>query len=215
MSIYILNLVTELNNQIIDSMSRDISFKIPEKVTKVILKYYQPGSLAYKYFYTHVIKVTELSIKIVQHNPQLDLDMDYIIKGSLLHDIGIIKTDAPEIGCFGDLPYIAHTYLGREILESEGFAEIAPICERHIGTGLSKKDIIKSGFDLPHRDMKPISNEEKLICYADKFYSKSEKHLTVAKSPEKIRKKILKYGEDKLKDFEEFVDLFGIDYIYE
>ena len=28
--------------------------------------------------------------------------------GGMLHDIGILYTDAPEIGCFGDLPYIAH-----------------------------------------------------------------------------------------------------------
>ena len=62
--------------------------------------------------------------------------------------------------------------------------------------------------------MLPLSLEEKLICYADKFYSKSVKHLTIPKSPYKIRKKILKYGEDKLDKFEEFVKLFGIDYIY-
>ncbi len=100
------------------------------------------------------------------------------------------------------------------ILEEEGLPEIAPICERHLGTGLTVNDIVDSNFPLPHRDMTPKTLEEKLICYADKFYSKSDKHLTVAKTPEKIRKKILKYGEDKLKTFEEFVDLFGIDYIY-
>jgi uncharacterized protein len=63
--------------------------------------------------------------------------------------------------------------------------------------------------------MIPITLEEKLICYADKFYSKSDKYLIIPKSPEKIRKKILKYGEEKLKKFEEFVNLFGIDYIYQ
>lgn len=196
-------------------MPKDLSFNIPEKVTRIINKYYKPGSLAYKYFYTHVVKVAELSIKIAYHNPNLTLDMDYVIQGAMLHDIGIIKTHAPEIGCHGEFPYIAHTYLGREILEHEGLPEIAPICERHIGTGLSVQDIIHSGFELPHRDMKPISTEEKLICYADKFYSKSDKHLTQAKTPEKIRKKILKYGPDKLQDFENFVNLFGIDYIYD
>jgi len=62
--------------------------------------------------------------------------------------------------------------------------------------------------------MIPLTTEEKLICYADKFYSKSDKHLTIPRSPEKIRKKILKYGEEKLQQFEIFVNLFGIDYIY-
>jgi len=38
--------------------------------------------------------------------------------------------------------------------------------------------------------------------------------LEKARESENIRKKILKYGEEKLKKFEEFVNLFGIDYIY-
>ena len=191
-----------------------IPFTIPEEVTRIIEKYYPKNSRAYSYYFTHSVKVTELSLKIAEHNRNLGLNMDFILKGAMLHDIGIIKTDAPEIGCFGEYPYIAHTYLGREILEKEGLPEIAPICERHVGVGLSAGDIINSNMPLPHRDMVPLTYEEKIICYADKFYSKSDKHLTVPKSPEKIRKKILKYGEDKLQMFEEFVDLFGIDYIY-
>jgi uncharacterized protein len=61
--------------------------------------------------------------------------------------------------------------------------------------------------------MIPITIEEKLICYADKFYSKTDKHLTTPRSPDKIRKKILKYGEDKIQKFEELVNIFGIDFI--
>jgi uncharacterized protein len=60
--------------------------------------------------------------------------------------------------------------------------------------------------------MIPISLEEKLICYADKFYSKSDKHLTIPRSVEKIRKKMLKYGEDKIRKFEELASLFGTDF---
>jgi len=191
-----------------------LPFKIPSDVDRIIHKYFQPGSLVYKYFFTHSLKVTELSFLIVENNKNLKLDTEFILKGAMLHDIGIIKTKAPEIGCFGELPYITHTYLGREMLEEEALPEIAPICERHLGTGLTVNDIIESNFPLPHRDMTPQSLEEKLICYADKFYSKSDKHLTIPKSPEKIRKKILKYGKDKLTVFESFVDLFGIDYIY-
>jgi uncharacterized protein len=63
--------------------------------------------------------------------------------------------------------------------------------------------------------MLPKSNEEKIICYADKFYSKSENHLLIPKPVEKIKRKVSKYGKDKLERFEEFVDLFGIDYVYE
>ena len=190
-------------------------FPVSDKVFEIILKNYTEGTLAFKYYYTHCVKVAELAVKIARHNAHLNPDIDFVISGAMLHDIGIIKTNAPEIGCFGEFPYISHTYLGREMLEQEGLFDLAPVCERHVGTGLSKEDIINSGFPLPLRDMIPLSIEEKLICYADKFYSKSDKHLTVPRSPEKIRKKIGKYGGNKLLQFEELVNLFGMDYIYE
>lgn len=188
------------------------NFDIPEKVNSLILKYYPEDSIAYYYYYTHCIKVTELALKIASSNSHLNLNIEYLIQAGMLHDIGIIQTSAPDICCFGDFPYIAHTYLGRQILEENGFEELAPICERHLGIGLSKEDIITSGFPLPHHDMLPVSNEEKLICYADKFYSKSDKHLTTPKSLDKIRKKVKKYGHDKAAKFEELVDFFGNPY---
>jgi uncharacterized protein len=182
---------------------------IPEWIENLIRKYYPPDSLAYTYYYTHCLKVTELAIEIFNRKSGLQIDREMVIAGGMLHDIGIVMTHAPEIGCFGDYPYIAHTYLGRELLEKEGYPDIAPICERHVGTGLSREDIINSNFPLPHRDMLPLTLEEKLICYADKFYSKSEKHLTHQRSIEEIRKKVVKYGTDKLGQFEALHELFG------
>jgi uncharacterized protein len=193
----------------------DIPFKIPKDVAKIIKKYYPKDSEAYPYFFIHSVKVTELALNIYKHNKHLNLNKKFILKGAMLHDIGIIKTKAPEIGCHGKHPYIAHSYLGREILEKNGMPDIAPVCERHVGVGLSVKDIVKSKMPLPHHDMLPKSNEEKIICYADKFYSKSENHLLIPKPVEKIKRKVSKYGKDKLERFEEFVDLFGIDYVYE
>ncbi|MCB0823208.1 MAG: HD domain-containing protein [Bacteroidales bacterium] len=184
-------------------------FTIPDSVKQLIDKYYKSSPVAYHYYYTHCIKVTELALEIAERKKDYQMDHDVIIACGMLHDIGIIKTNAPDIGCFGEYPYISHIYLGREMLEQEGFADIAPICERHVGTGLSKEDIIKSNFPLPHRDMLPITLEEKLICYADKFYSKSEKHLTTPRSLEEIRKKVVKYGENKLGNFDALHELFN------
>jgi uncharacterized protein len=187
----------------------DYSFHLPYEVEQVIKKYFAEGTTAYHYYFTHCVMVTGLALKIARSRNDLAINMDVAIASGMLHDIGIIKTDAPEIGCFGEYPYIAHTYLGREILEENGFADIARVCERHIGTGLSSEDILKYGLPLPHRDMLPVTLEEKLICYADKFYSKSEKHLTTPRTLNEIRKKVLKYGDDKLDRFNELVNLFG------
>jgi len=185
------------------------TFEIPGNIDKLIKKYFEPGSVAYHYYFTHCTKVTELALEILHNQPELSLDYDNVLAGGMLHDIGIIKTNAPEIGCYGDLPYIAHSYIGREILEAEGFSEIAPVCERHVGTGLTREDIIKNNFPLPHRDMLPVTLEEKLICFADKFYSKSEKHLTTRRSVDKIRQKIRKYGDEKVEQFEKLLEIFG------
>ena len=180
----------------------------------IIRKYYPEGSLSYVYLFIHSQKVTEAALKIASQNPSFKTDLEILRWSAMLHDIGIFMTQAPEIGCTGPFPYLAHGYLGRELLEKEGLHEIAPVCERHIGMGLSLKDIIGNNMPLPHREMVPVTIEEKIVCYADKFYSKNEKYLITPKPIEQIRKKIRKYGEDKIAIFEEFVKLFGVDYLY-
>lgn len=184
----------------------------PEDILK---KYYKQGTTAYTYLYLHSQKVTEAAVSIARHNPQYNASLETIRWSAMLHDIGIYLTNAPDIGCIGTFPYIAHGYLGREILENEGLREIAPVCERHIGVGISLADILRYNMPLPHRDMMPVTIEEKIVCYADKFYSKTEQHLQVPKPIQKIRKKILKYGEDKIRLFEKMVQMFGAEYLYE
>ena len=59
---------------------------------------------------------------------------------------------------------------------------------------------------VPHRDMRPVSWEEQIICFADKFYSKT--HLEREKTPEKIRKSLSKYGEETVLQFDAWCKLF-------
>ena len=177
---------------------------------KIILKYYPKDTKRYKYYYTHVKAVTRLALRIAKDHPQYNPDLEYIEYASMLHDIGIFMTDAPEIGCTGKLPYICHGYLGRELLEKEGLEHIAPICERHIGVGITIEEIEARGLPIPKRDMTPQTIEEKIVCYADKFYSKSADDLNKPKSIEKIRRKMEKLGPEKLERFNQFVELFGV-----
>ena len=179
----------------------------------IIKKYYPPDSMAYSILYKHSVSVTKLAMKIASHNGHLNPDMEIIQLAAMLHDIGIFKTDAPGIGCHGALPYICHGYIGREILENEGLSAIAPVCERHIGVGITKLDIIENDLPIPLRNMVPISVEERIICYADKFFSKSNKHLDTPKPTEKILHKLLKYGEHKVQMFRDMMEEYGTDYI--
>lgn len=92
----------------------------------------------------------------------------------MLHDIGIFLTDAPGIDCHGTEPYIAHGTLGAALLRDNGVSEeIARVAERHTGAGITVDDIDSMHLPLPRRDLMPETLLEKLVCYADKFYSKS------------------------------------------
>jgi uncharacterized protein len=184
------------------------------RILAIIEKYYPPGSFGYSIYMPHSRVVTELALRIAQKYPQFHADEEIIEFGGMLHDVGILFTDSPEIGCFGDLPYIAHGYKGRELLEKEGLPTIALICERHIGVGISITDIEIHDLPLPKREMIPKSIEEKIICYADKFYSKSTKNLLLPKPLHKVKKSISRYGEDKWTVFEGMIEMFGTDYIY-
>ena len=132
-----------------------------------------------------------------------------VIEAAYLHDIGVCKVSAPDIGCHGTEPYIRHGVLGRELLESEGLIQHALICERHTGVGITVADIEQQGLPLPLRELCPETLAERIICYADLFYSKNPGKLEQEKSVDKIRKKLARFGDDKVVIFENWHREFG------
>lgn len=93
------------------------------------------------------------------------------------------------------------------MLRSEGLLErYARVCERHTGAGLTLDDIVSQDLPLPHQDMQPETIEEKLICYADKFYSKT--HLDREKTIEQAERSLAKFGGDTLARFRKMKELF-------
>ena len=173
---------------------------------KLIEKYYSNNPIGQEILINHSRSVADKALSIAKNHPKLELDIQFIEEAALLHDIGIFMTNAPKIHQYGELPYICHGYLGRELLEKEGYPLHALICERHTGTGISLQDIIKADLPVPHRDMIPQTIEEKLICFADCFFSKTK--LGQEKSIEKVRSNLQKFGENSLKRFDEWCELF-------
>jgi len=176
---------------------------------EIIKKYYVPGSLAYEILVGHSRMVVKKSLEAAKNIKHLNPDILFLKEAAMLHDIGIFLTDEPRLGCFGDEEYICHGYLGRELLEKEGLPDHALVCERHVGVGLSISDIERQRLPMPKRGMLPLSLEEKIICFADKFFSKRIDALHIEKSLDEVRESIRKYGEDKLRIFDEMYDLFG------
>ena len=185
----------------------DILSATMNKWEEIINKYYGEEGDLRRILIVHSQSVAHKALQIVSLHPELNIDRQFVEEAAMLHDIGIIKTDAPGIKCFGTEPYICHGILGAEMLRQEGMPRHARVCERHTGAGLSLQDIESQNLPLPHRDFLPETLEEKLICYADKFFSKT--HLDIEKSLDKVEKSIAKFGESGLERFREWEKIFG------
>jgi len=136
-----------------------------------ILKlFYDQTTPLYNRLFAHSDQV---AIKAMQCAKKHDVDHQFIQEAALLHDIGIFLTDAPCIECFGDAPYVCHGYLGMQLLEKIGLHKHARVCARHVGVGLTVSDIKNQQLPLPEIDMQPETMEEIIVCYADKFFSKT------------------------------------------
>lgn len=156
----------------------------------------------------HSRAVADMALECA-HARNLQLDTDFVEQAALLHDIGIIVTDAPTILCRGAQPYICHGLAGGRILRRRGLPRHARVAERHTGAGLTATDIASQNLPLPHRDFLPETIEERLICYADKFYSKSG-NLTLRKPFDRVRAGMLRHGPDTLARFDALHDEFGL-----
>ena len=172
----------------------------------IIEKYYDPNGEAYKILVHHCQDVTYKALAIAKNRPDLSPDLRFIEEAAMLHDIGACRTFAPDIYCEGDNAYICHGYLGSEMIMKEGYPLHALVCERHTGAGLSLSHIIKENLPIPHRDMLPLSIEEQIICFADKFYSKT--YLGKERTIKKVRNKLEKYGTESIARFDNWCKMF-------
>lgn len=181
------------------------NYVIKMEPLQIINKYYEESALR-DILLKHSKSVADKALDIVRNHPELGADEQFVFEAALLHDIGIVRVHAPSIACCGTEPYIRHGILGAEMLRAEGLIHHALVCERHTGTGLTLQQIITQQLPLPHRDMQPVSIEEEIICFADKFFSKTR--LDAEKSVEQARKSLEKFGEDGLFKFDAWCKRF-------
>lgn len=175
---------------------------------ELLAKYFEPGALPL--MLTHSRLVARKALWAASnYRESSGLDLEFINEAAQLHDIGVAMTNAPSLGCHGRAPYILHGILGREILEKEGLPRHALVCERHIGVGLTVEDIIGQNLPLPHRDMVPLTIEEKIVAFADLFYSKNPSTLGVEKGLTRIREDLARFGAQKVVVFNEWLKEFA------
>lgn len=155
---------------------------------------------------THSRQVADRALQIVDAHPELQADRTFVEEAAMLHDIGIVMVDAPRIFCHGTHKYIEHGYLGAEILRAEGYPRHAGVAERHTGSGITLEQVLREGLPLPPQDYCPRTLEEEIICYADKFYSKT--HLGEELPYQRVRQSIWMYGNDAVIRFDKWREKF-------
>lgn len=167
---------------------------------RVIDKYYPEGSHCRDILLKHSQQVAELALEI-SHRHSIGLDDRLVRAGAMLHDVGIFLTDAPGIDCHGSAPYLQHGVLGAELLTRESAPQcLVEIARRHTGAGISADDIREFALPLPDGDYMPHTTLERLICYADKFYSKSGD--MQRKSLDRVRRSMSRLSAATLERFE-------------
>lgn len=165
---------------------------------------------------THSRQVAGAAAEILRAAPaslRAAIPLRDVVMAAMLHDVGIGCCRAPSIGCFGEADYITHGILGgtmlREYAAKRGLELefCARVCERHTGSGLTRGEILMQHLPIvPPRDLLPETPLEKLICLADKFYSKSG---TMERKPlEKVQRSMAKFGDASLSRFEALMRFF-------
>ncbi len=176
---------------------------------EILYHFYPEDTPLRRLLLKHSEQVRDKALEILARSG-LQLDAQLVADGAMLHDIGICRCHAPSILCVGTENYIAHGVIGAAMLRSYDAAlELyARICERHTGSGLSKQEILAQKLPLPPQDFFPETLPEKLICLADKFFSKSgdmrEKTLS------EVRHSLVKFGPDSVARLDEMIRLFCV-----
>jgi uncharacterized protein len=173
---------------------------------EIVYAYYDPDAALTRTLVRHSEQVRGMALAIADTVPHLNPDKRFIAQAAMLHDIGIRDTHAPKLQCHGKHPYIRHGIIGRQMLERDGFPDHALVCERHVGIGITREEIVAQGLPLPVRDMVPQTIEEIIICYADEFFSKT--HGADAHALETVIAGVQRYGETQLERFMGWHEMF-------
>ncbi|MGQ9624344.1 MAG: TIGR00295 family protein [Candidatus Bathycorpusculaceae bacterium] len=113
----------------------------------------------------HNQAVAELAIEIAKTCKErgLNIDLELVEIGALLHDIGRSKTHT-----------VHHAVVGAEIAKSLGLPEqIISIIKTHVGGGITTEEAKKLGW--PKNIYVPRTLEEKIVSYADKLIEGSRR----------------------------------------
>jgi len=113
----------------------------------------------------HCEAVSQLAVEIAKICKErgLNVDLELVEIGALLHDIGRSKTHS-----------VYHAVVGAEMARALGSPKsVISIVKRHVGGGITSKEAKKLGW--PRDVYVPQTLEEKIVSYADKLIEGSRR----------------------------------------
>ena len=112
----------------------------------------------------HCLAVSAFSVRTAEKlsGSGVDVDIELVRIGSVLHDIGRSRTHA-----------IDHAVVGAKMAEELGLdANIVQIIKCHIGGGISRTEAKELG--LPNDNYIPVTIEEKIVAHCDNLMRGTE-----------------------------------------
>jgi uncharacterized protein len=147
----------------------------------------------------HCRAVTKLALEIAEacREKGLNIDLELVEIGALLHDVGRSKTHT-----------VNHAVVGVEIAKSAGLPEpVISIIKTHVGGGITVSEAEKLGW--PKDVYVPITLEEKIVSYADKLIEGS-KRVPIKVTIKKLSKELKGDAAERvMKLHEEITGLVG------
>ena len=108
----------------------------------------------------HCTAVAELALEMGQalKDNDLELDLELVEIGAILHDLGRAKTHS-----------VQHALAGAEMAKAAGLpSSVVSIIKRHVGGGITRGEAKELGWPNDE-DYVPVKLEEKIVSYADKL----------------------------------------------
>lgn len=113
----------------------------------------------------HCVAVADLALSmgLKLENVGLNVDLELVEIGGLLHDLGRAKSHG-----------IDHAVLGVDIAKKNHIEPaVQEIIRRHIGAGITREEAKKVG--LPDDDYMPVTLEQKIVAHADNLLIGTER----------------------------------------
>lgn len=189
--------------------------------SKIIDYYYPEDDELRRLLLVHSRAVADKAFHICRQHPELGADSDFVEAAAMIHDIGIRECNAPGIHCHGTRPYIQHGLAGAEMIHALHVAQgpagepmleaFARVCQRHTGAGITRREVLEQGLPMPLPDddsepYMPETIEEQIVCYADKFFSKTK--LDREKTMEEVVRSLAKFGTSGVARFQQWAQTF-------